>query len=130
LLPISTAILMNGLALVRPIEANGGRPPRLFLHDSGLGVGRQEAAGVVAAHAQAGLGEVVDAEAEQLGGQRDFIAVNALRVTPSIMLARRTSDPVPGRSGEGRGGGALAGRDDADRGMRLQSAWRWALAAI
>jgi hypothetical protein len=54
-------------------EANGGRPQGLLLHDLELGVGRQEAAGVVAAHAQRGLREVVRAEAEELGGLRDLV---------------------------------------------------------
>ncbi len=44
-----------------------------FLHDLQVLIDGQEAAGVVAAHAQRGLGEVVGAEAEELGVLRDLV---------------------------------------------------------
>ena len=52
------------------IEAGEG----VFLEDLILGVGIEEGAHVVAADAECGLGEIVCAEAEELGGLRDFIS--------------------------------------------------------
>ena len=45
----------------------------VLLHDFELGVVREERAGVVARHAEAGLREVVGAEAEELGGLGNFV---------------------------------------------------------
>ena len=45
---------------------------RKDLHDFVFGVCTEERTGVVAAHAEAGLREVVRAEAEQLSGMRDL----------------------------------------------------------
>jgi hypothetical protein len=50
---------------------NGGE--RIFLHDLRLLIGAEEAAGIVAAHAEAGLREVVRAEAEELRRLRDLV---------------------------------------------------------
>jgi len=46
----------------------------VLLHDIGLLISAEEGTGVVARHAEGGLGEVVGAEAEELGGVRDFIS--------------------------------------------------------
>ena len=50
------------------MEANG-----FFLMISVPVICAEEAAGIVAAHAETGLGEVVGAEAEELSGLRDFV---------------------------------------------------------
>ena len=49
------------------------RGERVLLQDFVLGVGAEEGARVVAAHAERGLGEVVRAEAEELRGLRDLV---------------------------------------------------------
>src|SRR5208283_3616377 len=49
------------------------RGKRVGFADFQLRIRREEAARVVAAHPEAGLGEVVRAEAEELGGLRDFV---------------------------------------------------------
>ena len=46
---------------------------RILLHDLVLGVSTEEGAGVVAGHAEAGLREVVGAEAEELSGLGDLV---------------------------------------------------------
>ena len=50
------------------------RGERVLLEDLVLDVGHEEVAHVVAADAERGLGEVVGAEAEELGGLRDFVS--------------------------------------------------------
>ena len=58
------------------IVANGGRPQGLLLHDFEFSIAGQEAAGVVARHAERGLREVVRAEADLVmrdGGVRDLV---------------------------------------------------------
>ena len=49
------------------------RGKRVLLHDLELGVVRQERTRVVARHAEAGLRQVVRAEAEELGRLRDLV---------------------------------------------------------
>ena len=49
------------------------RSERIRLHDFQFGVGGQERAGIVAAHAEAGLRQIVRAEAEELGGLGNFV---------------------------------------------------------
>ena len=66
--PFSTAIFMSWPTPTVSIEAKG-----LALDDFLGLVGRQEAAAVVAAHAQRHLREIVRAETEELGGVRDLI---------------------------------------------------------
>ena len=53
--------------------AKCGRPQGLLLHDFVFGVCTEERAGVVARHTEAGLREVVRAEAEELGGVREWL---------------------------------------------------------
>src|SRR5215467_699567 len=50
---------------------NSGK--RVFLDDFQFLVGAEEGTRIVAAHAERGLGKVVGAEAEELGGLRDFV---------------------------------------------------------
>src|SRR5512133_3881744 len=50
---------------------DGGK--RILLHDVQFGIGWEEAAGIVAAHPEGGLGEVVGAEAEELSILRNLI---------------------------------------------------------
>ena len=47
------------------------RGERIFLHDSVFGVSTEERTGVVARHTEAGLREVVRAEAEEFSGVRE-----------------------------------------------------------
>ena len=65
--PLSTAIL-HELADAGLVE----RGERVLLEDLVLDVGHEEVAHVVAADAERGLGEVVRAEAEELGGLARF----------------------------------------------------------
>ena len=48
---------------------------RIFLHDFVLGVGTEEGTGVIARHTEAGLREVVRAEAEEFSGLRNLIGL-------------------------------------------------------
>src|SRR5439155_19674677 len=50
---------------------NGSK--RIFLEDLQLLIGREEGAGIIAAHAEPGLGQVVGAEAKELGSLGDLI---------------------------------------------------------
>src|ERR1043165_9925837 len=47
---------------------------RILLTDLLLLVGPEEGAGIGTTHAEAGLGQVVGAEAEEFGGVRDFVS--------------------------------------------------------
>ena len=60
--------------------ANAGhvdRGERILLDDLEVLIGGQERAGIVAAHAERGLGEIVRAEAEELGFLGDLVGHDA-----------------------------------------------------
>ena len=57
--PFSMAICMSWPTLAWSIVANGGRPQGLLLHDFEFRLAGQEAAGVVARHAERGLREFI-----------------------------------------------------------------------
>ena len=83
--PFSTAIFINWPTPAWSIEANG-----FFLMISSSWYSRQERAGIVAAHAQAGLRQVVGAEAEELGVLGDLVGDEAPRgisiIVPTMYL--------------------------------------------